>query len=88
MAGDVSVGEAGVEAAQAGPHTRTGGAGFSRPSKLRQPEIQYLHDAVGRDLDVRGFEIAMDDALLMRRLQRLGDLLRDGQRFVDRNRRV
>ena len=33
-----------------------------------------------------GFEIAMDDALLVRRFERLGDLLRDRQRLVERNR--
>ena len=33
-----------------------------------------------------GFEIAMNDPLLVRRLQRLGNLLRDWQRFIERNR--
>ena len=36
--------------------------------------------------DVRGLQISMDDALLVRRLERLGDLLRDRQRVVERNR--
>ena len=40
----------------------------------------------GAHLDVRGLEIAMDDPLLVRRFERLGDLLRDGQRFVERDR--
>ena len=30
----------------------------------------------------------MDDAVLVRRLERLGDLARDRQRFVERNRAV
>ena len=40
----------------------------------------------GAHLDVRGFQIAMNDPLLVRRFERLGDLLRDGQRLVDRDR--
>ena len=39
--------------------------------RFRQPEVQNLHRAVGADLDVRGLEIAMDDALLVRRFERL-----------------
>ena len=50
---------------------------------LRQAEVQDLHRAVGTHLDVRGFQIAMDDALLMRGFESLGDLLRDWQRLVD-----
>ena len=40
----------------------------------------------GAHLDVRGLQIAVNDALLVRGFERLGDLLRDGQRFVERNR--
>ena len=43
---------------------------------LREAEVEELHPAVGRDLDVRGLEVAVDDPLLVRRLQRLGDLPR------------
>ena len=39
-----------------------------------------------RDLDVRGLEIAVDDALLVRGFECLGDLPGDGQRLVERNR--
>ena len=39
-------------------------------------------------LDVRRLQIAMDDALLVRRFERLGDLPRDRQRLVERNRPV
>ncbi len=38
------------------------------------------------DLDVRGLEVAMHDAFLVRRLERLGDLARDGERLVGRER--
>ena len=40
------------------------------------------------DLDVGGFEIAVDDAFLVRRLQRLGDLESDFNRFLDRGNRA
>ena len=54
--------------------------------RLGQPEVEHLHRAVRSHLDVCGFEIAMDDPLLMRRFERLCDLLRDRQRLVDRDR--
>ena len=53
----------------------------SLDQRLGQAEIQHLHAPVGRDLDVRRLEIAMDDALFVRVLQRLGDLPRDRQRL-------
>ena len=53
--------------------------------RLRQPEVEHLHGAVSSDLDVRGFQIAMNDALLVRRFERLRDLLGDGQRLIERN---
>ena len=52
--------------------------------RFREAEVQHLHRAVGPHLDVRGLEIAVDDPLLVRRFERLGDLLRDRQRFVER----
>ena len=57
--------------------------------RRRQPgqaEIEDLDRAVGADLDVRGFEIAMDDAPLVRGFERVGDLFRDRQRFGQRYR--
>ena len=54
--------------------------------RLREPEVEHLHRAVVADLDVGRLQIAMDDALLVRGFERLGDLLRDRQRFVERNR--
>jgi len=50
--------------------------GFARPG-LREAEIQHLDLAVGRQLDVRRFQVAVDDALLVGFLQGLGDLLGD-----------
>ena len=57
-----------------------------RVDRFRQTEVEHLHRAVGADLDIRGLQIAVDDALLVRRFERLGDLLRDRQRLVERNR--
>ena len=46
-------------------------------SRLGETEVEHLHHAVRRDLDVRRLQIAVDDAFLVRRLERLGDLPRD-----------
>ena len=54
--------------------------------RLREPEVEHFHSAIRRDLDVGRFEIAVNDALFVRGLERLGDLLRDRQRFVNRDR--
>jgi hypothetical protein len=51
---------------------------------LAQSEVEHLHDAVGRDLHVRRFQVAVNDSLLVRRVERGGDLLRDLQRLDDR----
>ena len=53
---------------------------------LRQPEVQNLHHAVGPQLDVGGFQVTVNHSLLVRRFERLRDLFRDGQRFVERDR--
>src|SRR5438093_433719 len=47
----------------------------------RQPEIEHLHLAVVGDRDVRGLQVAVDDAFVVGRLQRVGDLPRNRQRF-------
>ena len=54
--------------------------------ELREAEVQDLHGAVRRDLDIRGLQIAMNDSLFVRGFERFGDLLRDRQRLVDRDR--
>jgi hypothetical protein len=38
--------------------------------------FQHLHGAVVTDFDVGGLQVAVDDALLVRGLERLGDLFR------------
>jgi hypothetical protein len=68
--------------------------------EAREPEIHQLHLHARRwrsvrrshprrfcQHDVRGFEIAMDDALAMRAIERARDLGRDGDSFVDCHRR-
>ena len=75
MAGDVMVGDAVGSDVAAG----------IRISQLREPEIQHLHGAVRPHLDVGRLQVAMDDALLVRGLERFGDLSRDWQRLVDRD---
>ena len=52
--------------------------------RLGEAEVEHLHRAVGADLDVGGLEIAMDDALLVRGVERVGDLARDRQRLGER----
>ena len=50
---------------------------------LREAEVEDLHAPVRRDLHVRRLEVAMHDPLLVRRLQRLGDLPGVGERFFE-----
>src|SRR4030095_13869979 len=50
---------------------------------LGEPEVEHLDVAVRRQLDVRGLQVAMDDPLLVRRFERLGDLTRDRERLLD-----
>jgi hypothetical protein len=52
---------------------------------LREAEVQHFNGSIGSQLDIRRFEIAMDDALLVRRFEGFCDLLRDGQRLVERD---
>jgi hypothetical protein len=45
--------------------------------RFSQSEIQHLHRAIGRQLDIRRFQVAVNDAAFVRRFERIGDLLRD-----------
>ena len=51
--------------------------------RLREAEVEYLHRAIRPHLDVGGFEIAMDDPLLVRGFEGFGDLPCDRQRLID-----
>ena len=58
----------------------------NRRERFGEAEVQHLHGAVFADLDVRGLQIAVDDSLIVRRFERLGDLLRNRERLRERNR--
>ena len=55
---------------------------------LSQPEVEHLHDAARRQLDVGRLQIPMNDPLLVRRLERFGDLFGDRERFLERHRSI
>jgi hypothetical protein len=50
---------------------------------LREAEVEDLHPPVRRDLHVRRLQVPVDDPLLVRRLQRLGDLAGKRKRFFE-----
>ena len=52
---------------------------------LRETEVEDLDLALRRQLHVRGLQVAVDDALLVGFFQGLGDLLREADRFVERD---
>jgi len=54
-----------------------------RIERLGQAEIEDLHRAIRPHLHVGRFQVAMDDAALVRVFQPFGDLLGDVQGFVD-----
>ena len=56
-----------------------------RSSQLGEPEVEQLRAGLGQH-DVGGLEIAVDDALPMRLVEGVGDLGRDLQRLVERER--
>src|SRR6476620_5425732 len=53
---------------------------------LRQTEIENFNMSVARVLDVGRLQVPVNDSLLVRRFQRLSQLLRQRQYFVNRNR--
>ena len=55
-------------------------------SALARPKSSTFTVPSDSQLDVRGLQIAMDDPLLVRGFERVGDLLRDRQRLIERNR--
>ena len=54
----------------------------TRLERLRDTKVEHLDDAVAVELDVRGLQIPVHDAVFMRGLERSGDLQRDGERLV------
>ena len=77
-------------ARQRPPH-RQGGRGCRigrrrvRRERLGQAEVENFHATLGCDLDISGLQVAMDDAFIVRVLQSLGNLPRDGQSLIQRN---
>ena len=77
--------------ARVAPRLSVGELYGSRPARfvgedLREPEVEHLDRAVAAQLDVRRLEIAVNDPLLVRSGERLGDLSRNRQGFGERNR--
>ena len=59
----------------------------ARPGpRLGETEVEHLHGAVAAHLDVRGLEVAVNDPLLVRGFEGLGDLPRHRQGLVERHR--
>ena len=54
--------------------------------RFGEAEVEDFDGAVRAQLDVGRLQVAVDDADLVRRLERLGNLAREGQRLVDGNR--
>ena len=54
--------------------------------QTREAEVEDLHPILRRDLHVGRLEVAMDDPLFVRGLERFGNLVGDGERLVDRHR--
>ena len=57
----------------------------SAAQPLREAEVEHLR-AVGVSITLAGFEVAMDDPLAMDVAERVGDVARDVDRLVDRER--
>ena len=51
--------------------------------KFREPEVQHLHPIVRVRRDVRGLQVAMDDALLVGGFKGIRDLPGDPDGFLD-----
>ena len=66
-------------------HHRRAVACEQRRHRLREAEVEKLR-AAGREHDVRGFQVAVDDPRLMGLVQRIGNLDRMPQRALQRQR--
>jgi hypothetical protein len=74
--------------AGAGSRDRLGGAGAGRRRlhRLGEPEVENLDLSIGQQEHVLGFEIAMDQILVVRGRESAGDLRRDVHRLAHRQR--
>ena len=66
-----------------GDSDTSGDIGPAALHRLREPEVEHLHRTVRSNFDIGRLQVPVDDALLVRRRQRLGDLFRDRQRLVE-----
>jgi hypothetical protein len=55
--------------------------------RSREPEIEHLHAAIRRDLDVAWLEIAVHDTALVRGFEGIDDLRGDRRDLADREAR-
>ena len=55
-----------------------------RHDGLGNAEVEHLDLAVGRERDISGLQVAMDDPLLVRRVERIGQLSRHGHGLAHR----
>ena len=62
------------------------GAGDSSVRALARPKSSTFDDPIGRDLDIGRLQIAVNDSLLVRRVERIGDLPRNRQCLAHRQR--
>jgi hypothetical protein len=53
-----------------------------RRKLIGQAEIEHVYGAIGFDFDIAGLLVAMNDASLVRCLQRIGDLSSDDEGFL------
>ncbi len=74
----VSVGEFAVSGRSPGLETR-------RSQRFGQAEVEDFYRAVGANFHIRGLQVAMNDALLVRRLERFRDLAGDGEGVGERD---
>jgi hypothetical protein len=72
------------DVAKVGECERSAGHRSLARVRLGQAEVQHLHRAVGRQLDVGGLEIAMDDSGFVGLLERGRHLCGNLDRFIDR----
>jgi hypothetical protein len=54
-----------------------------RPRDFRQAKVEDLRHTLGRDLDVGGLQVAVNDPFFVSDIETDGDLARDAQRFAN-----
>jgi hypothetical protein len=59
---------------------------YGRTADFGESEIEYLDGSIRFDFDVAGLQVAVCDAFLVRRFERIRNLLRNPNRFVERYR--